>query len=66
MGLIDEQYTKAPFYGVRRMTAGLIAQGYGVNAKRLRKLFRSLGLQAIYPPKRRSFSSPGHKLYPDI
>ncbi len=31
---------------------------------RVRKLFRRLGLQAIYPRKRRSFSPPGHKLYP--
>jgi putative transposase len=44
MGLIDEQYTKALFYGVRRMTAWLRAQGYEVNAKRVRKLFRGLGL----------------------
>jgi len=64
MGVIDEQYTKAPFYGVRRMTAWLRAQNYEVNAKRVRKLFRRLGLQAIYPCKRRSFSAPGHKLYP--
>ena len=37
---------------------------YEVNAKRVSKLFRGPGLQAIYPPKRRSFSSLGHKLYP--
>ncbi len=60
MGLIDEQFTKALFYGVRGMTASLRAQGNEVNAKRVRKLFRSLELQAIYPRKRGSFSSPGH------
>ena len=64
MEMIDEEYTKAPFYGVRRMTAWLRAQGYEVNVKWVRKLSRRLGLQAIYPRKRRSFSSPGHKLYP--
>ncbi|HCI55957.1 MAG TPA: hypothetical protein DFI01_08550 [Bacteroidales bacterium] len=64
IGLIDEQRTKAPFYGVRGMTACLRSQGHEVNAKRVRKRFRRLGLQAIYPRKRRSFSSPGYKLYP--
>ncbi len=40
MGLMDEQYTKAPFYGVRRMTAWLRARVYEVNPKRVRRLFR--------------------------
>jgi len=64
MRLIDEQFTRAPFYGVRRMTAWLRTQDYEVNRKRVRRLFRRMGLQAIYPRKRRSFSSPGHKIYP--
>ena len=64
MGLMDEQYTKAPFYGVRRMTAWLRAQGYEVNPKRVRRLFRRMRLQAIYPHRRISFSSPGNKIYP--
>ncbi len=64
MEMIDEQYTKAPFYGVRWMTAWLRALGYEVNVKRVRKLFGGLGLQAIYSSKRRNFSSPAHKLYP--
>jgi len=64
MGLMDEQYTKSPFYGVRRMTAWLRARGYEVNPKRVRKLFQRMGFQAIYPHRRISFSSPGHKIYP--
>jgi putative transposase len=59
MRLLDEWYTKVPFYGVRRLTAWLRAQGYIVNPKRVRVLMRRMGLQAIYPHKRRSFSSPG-------
>jgi putative transposase len=59
MRLLDEQYTKVPFYGVRRLTAWLRAQGYIVNPKRVRVLMRRMGLQDIYPQKRRSFSSPG-------
>jgi hypothetical protein len=59
MRLLDEQYTKVPFYGVRRLTAWLRARGYIVNLKRVRVLMRRMGLQAIFPHKRRSFSSPG-------
>jgi len=59
MRLLDEQYTKVPFYGVRRLTAWLRACGYIVNPKRVRVLMRRMGLQAIFPHKRRSFSSLG-------
>jgi len=59
MRLLDEQYTKVPFYGVRRLTAWLRVRGYIVNPKRVRVLMRRMGLQAIYPHKRRSFSLPG-------
>jgi len=59
MRLLDEQYTKVPFYGVRRLMAWLRARGYIVNPKRVRVLMRRIGLQAIYPHKRRSFSLPG-------
>jgi len=66
MRLIDEEFTRAPFYGVRRMTAWLRTQGYEVNPKRVRRLFQRMGFQAIYPCRRISFSSPGHKLCPYI
>jgi len=59
MRLLDEQYTKVPFYGVRRLTAWLRAQGYIVNPKLVRVLMRRMGLQAIYPHKRKSFPFPG-------
>ena len=53
-----------PFYGWRKMTAYLRRLGYAVNGKRVRRLMRLVGIQAIYP--RRSSSSPGkgHKRYP--
>jgi putative transposase len=38
MRLLDEQYTRTPFYGVRRMTAWLQQQGHLVNEKRVRRL----------------------------
>jgi putative transposase len=49
MRLLDEQYTKTPFYGVARMTAWLRREGYAVNEKRVRRLLRLMGVEAIYP-----------------
>jgi putative transposase len=44
---LDEQYTRTPFYGSRRMTAWLRSEGYSVNRKRVRRLLQLLGLEAI-------------------
>jgi putative transposase len=49
MRKLDELYTQYPFYGVRKMTAALHQQGYLVNVKRVRRLLRKMGLEAIYP-----------------
>ena len=62
--LLDEQYTRTPYYGVRRMTAWLRREGWGVNPKRVRRLLRQMGLEAIYPKPRLSQSGPGHRIYP--
>jgi putative transposase len=64
MRLIDEQYTRTPFYGWPRMTAYLRQQGYAVNPKRVRRLLQRMGLQAIYPKRHTSVATPGHKVYP--
>jgi putative transposase len=64
MRLLDEQYTHRPFYGARRMTYWLGQQGYGVNVKRVRRLLRQMGLEAIYPKPRLSQPGPGHRIYP--
>ncbi len=64
MRLIDEQYTRTPFYGVAKMTAWLHRQGHWVNEKRIRRLMRLMGLYAIYPKPRLSQSYPQHKKYP--
>lgn len=64
MRLIDEQFTKRPFYGVPRMTASLRRLGFGVNPKRVRRLMRMMGLEAIYPKPRLSANGPDHKVYP--
>src|SRR5690349_6001882 len=46
------------------MTYGLGQQGHGVNVKRVRRLMRRMGLEAIYPKPRRSVPGPGHRIYP--
>jgi putative transposase len=64
MRLIDEEYTRAPFYGYRKMTARLKARGYNVNRKRVARLMPIMGLQAIYARPRTSIPHPQHKKYP--
>ena len=64
MHLIDEQYTKTPFYGSRRMREALKRKGYKVNRKRVQRLMRFMGIEAIYPKRNLSKPSSGHKIYP--
>jgi putative transposase len=64
MRLIDEQYTRTPFYGVPRMTAWLRRQGEQVNEKRVRRLMRKMGIAAVYQKPRLSEPAPGHRIYP--
>ncbi|MBV8317230.1 MAG: IS3 family transposase, partial [Planctomycetaceae bacterium] len=64
MRLIDEQYLKTPFYGNRRMAAWLVQQGEEVNRKRVQRLMRLMGLEAIYPGPRTTRSDAEHKVYP--
>ena len=66
MRLLDEQYIKTPFYGIAKMTAWLRRQGYQVNPKRVRRLMRQMGLEAVYPRRKRSLSLPDkqHRIYP--
>src|SRR5512142_1180851 len=64
MRMIDEQYTACLFYGSRRMTEWLTQQGEEVNRKRVQRLMRTMGLEAIYPKPRLSTAGQGHKIYP--
>jgi putative transposase len=64
MRLLDEQYTACPFYGSRRLTAWLMQQGEAVNRKRVQRLLRIMGLEAIYPKPRLSVPGRGHRIYP--
>jgi putative transposase len=64
MRALDELYTRWPFYGVRRMTLALQAQGWAVNPKRTRRLMRLMGLEAIYPKPRLSGNGGAHPRFP--
>jgi putative transposase len=64
MRLLDEQYMRTPFYGVLKMTDWLDKQGHGVNPKRVRRLMRLMGLEAIYAKPRLSDPAPGNRIYP--
>jgi putative transposase len=59
MRRIDEQYLRTPFYGSRKL-----GQVLGVNRKRVQRLMRRMGLEAIYPKRSTSRPAAGHTIYP--
>jgi putative transposase len=64
MRLMDEEYTRHPFFGSRRMVAWLRGQGHEVNRKRVSRLMEVMGIEAVYPKPRTSQPGEGHKIYP--
>ena len=62
--LIDEQYTRRPFYGSRKMVSFLRWQGHWVNRKRVQRLMRILGLAGMAPGPNTSRPHPQHQVYP--
>ena len=64
MRLLDEEYTRHPFFGVRRMRDWLADQGRPVGHDRVRRLLRTMGLEAVGPKPRLSAPAAGHKIYP--
>src|SRR5580658_2095159 len=64
MALIDKEYTARPFRGSRGMRAWLRREGHEVNRKRVQRLMRLMGLEAVYPKPRLSIGGAGHKVYP--
>jgi putative transposase len=64
MRLMDEQYTRMPYYGIRRMTAWLRSKGHPVNSKRVARLMGQMGIEAIYPKRRLSQGGLEHRIYP--
>lgn len=64
MRIIDKQYLKTPVYGSRSMSNYLRRLGYNINRKRVQRLMRLMGLEAIYPKPKTSKPHPEHKIYP--
>ena len=64
MRIIDKQYLKTPVYGSRSMRNYLRRLGYNINRKRVQRLMRLMGLEAIYPKPKTSKPHPEHKIYP--
>jgi putative transposase len=64
MRRMDEIYLLTPFYGTRRMVVELGRHGLVVNRKRVRRLMRLMGLEAIYQKPNTSQRHPEHKVYP--
>ena len=64
MRLLDEQHTRTPFYGARKMTKWLNGLGATANVKRVRRLLREMGIEAIYRKPRLSLGGPDHRKFP--
>jgi len=64
MNLLDEQYTKTPFYGVRNMTLAMHALGFTVGKDHVRTLLRMMGLTAVFPKPNLSKPHPENRIYP--
>jgi len=64
MDLLDEQHTRTPFYGSRRLTAYLNTLGHPVNRKRVQRLMKLMRIEAIYPKPRTTKRNGTHQIYP--
>ena len=62
--LIDQEYTRHPFYGSRKIMHYLCNEGYKINRKRVQRLMRMLGLAGMAPGPNISKPHPEHKIYP--
>jgi len=65
MRLIDEQYLRTPFFGSRLMASILTRQlQQSVNRKRVQRLMRQMGIEAIYPKPRTTQRNKDHRVFP--
>jgi putative transposase len=64
MNKIDEIYTEQPYYGYRPITAQLKRGGFIINHKRVKRLMRQMGIEAIYPKPNLSKNNQPHPVYP--
>lgn len=64
MRLIDEEYTRHPFLGSRRIREWLSGRGYRVGRNRVHRLMQLMGIEAVYPKPKLSQPGEAHKVYP--
>lgn len=64
MRRLDELHLEHPVYGSRKLTVLLHQEGLAVNRKRVVRLLRLMGIEAIYAKPRTSLPEPGHQIYP--
>lgn len=64
MKAIDREYTAHPFFGIRKITLAMREEGFAVNHKKVARLMRQMGIQAIYAGPKTSNPAPNHKIYP--
>ncbi len=64
MRMIDEEYLRHPFLGSRKLSLWLKSQGENVNRKRVQRLMRTMGIEAIYPKPKTTKRGEGHQIYP--
>ena len=64
MRALDEVYTATPFYGSRRLHVALKRAGWPLNRKRVQRVMRQMGTEAVGPKRRLSQPEPGHRVYP--
>lgn len=64
MRRLDELHLEDPVYGSRKLVVMLGREGWRVNRKRVVRLLRLMGLEAIYPKRNLSAPGPGHEIYP--
>lgn len=63
MRLLDEQYLKTPFYGIRKLTEWLNKKGFPVNHKRVKRLMKLMGWETLYRKPNTSWKDQRHKIY---
>jgi len=64
MRRIDALFTARPFFGARRIARTLSEEGFPIERKRVRRLMRLMGIEALGPKPRTAKPAPGHKIYP--
>ena len=65
MKIIDEYFMEHPYFAVERMTDYLrFDKGFKINKKRIRRLYRLMGIQTIYPKRKTTIHQKGRHIYP--